>query len=55
MDFIKKNNREVPLYIIAAGLPLIIYFKVQYTGMENMPWFPNQTTWTDFFLYGKSF
>ena len=22
--------------------------------MENLPWFPNRSTWTDFFLYGKS-
>lgn len=54
MDFIKRHKWEVPLYIIAAGLPLIIYFHVQYTGMEGLPWFPNQVTWTDFFLYGKS-
>ena len=54
MDFIRKHKWEVPLYIIAAGLPLIIYFHVQYTGLENLPWFPNQVTWTDFFLYGKS-
>ncbi len=53
-DFIKKQKWEVPLYIIAAGLPLIIYFHAQYTGMESFPWFPNQTVWTDFFLYGKS-
>lgn len=54
MDFIKRHKWEVPLYIIAAGLPLIIYFHTQYTGMENLPWFPNKSTWTDFFLYGKS-
>lgn len=54
MDFIKRHKWEVPLYIISAGLPLIIYFHTQYTGMENLPWFPNKSTWTDFFLYGKS-
>ena len=54
MDFIKRHKWEVPLYIIAAGLPLIIYFYTQYTGLEGMPWFPNQSTWSDFFLYGKS-
>ena len=54
MDFIKKQKWEVPLYIIAAGLPLIIYFHVHHTGMESLPWFPNQKIWTDFFLYGKS-
>ncbi len=54
MDVIKKQKWEVPLYIIAAGLPLIIYFHAQYTGMESLPWFPNQNVWTDFFLYGKS-
>ena len=54
MYFIKKQKWEVPLYMIAAGLPIIIYFHAQYTGMEHLPWFPNQEVWTDFFLYGKS-
>lgn len=52
--FINQHKWEVPLYIIAAGLPLIIYFHTQYIGLEGQAWFPNQTTWTDFFLYGKS-
>ena len=54
MDFIKRHIREVPLYIIAAGLPLITYFHIQYIQFGDFAWFPNQTTWTDFFLYGKS-
>ena len=54
MDFIRKHKWEVPLYIIAAGLPLITYFHIQYIQFGDFAWFPNQTTWTDFFLYGKS-
>ena len=53
-DLIKKHKREVPLYFIAAGLPLITWFHIQYTGMESEAWFPNQSAWIDVFLYGKS-
>ena len=53
-NFIKQHKWEVPLYLFAAGLPLIFYFQIQYTGLEGQAWFPNKTTWTDFFLYGKS-
>lgn len=42
------------MYLIAAGLPLVTYFYIGPTGMEKLPWFPNQSSWTDFFLYGKS-
>lgn len=53
-DFFKRHKLEIPLYIIAAGLPLIVCFHLQFTGLENEAWFPNQSTWIDLFLYGKS-
>lgn len=53
-DFLKTHFWEIPLYLIAAGLPLITFFYVDSPGLEKFAWFPNRNTWIDFFLYGKS-
>ena len=50
----KKEVAGIPLYLTAVGLPLVTYFCFLPTPYTEYPWFPNQDTWLDVFLYGKS-
>ena len=48
-----KKSTGIPVLIIAALLPLTVYFHMESIGFSQYPWFPNQGYWFDWFLFGK--
>ena len=59
---INKNVREqkgsndllLPILIVLAVLPFVIYFKVYQSGLARFDWFGIDDTVTDFYTYYKS-
>lgn len=49
-----KKRAGIPVFLIAALLPLAFYFHIETIEFSQYPWFPNQGYWLDWFLYGKS-
>lgn len=44
----------LPLILILAVLPLVVHLKIVPTGLENYPWFPDESSRGDFFAYWRT-
>lgn len=43
----------IPAVLLCGILPFIVRLHIEEIDLWNYPWFPNQSQWGDFFLYGK--
>lgn len=44
----------LPLILILAVLPMVVHLKIVSTGLENYPWFPDESSRGDFFAYWRT-
>lgn len=49
----KINYLHIPIFLVIGILPLIVLLKVYDPNMSQFPWFSDQTTYDDLFLYYK--
>ncbi len=50
----KKDIAVLPIYFTGILLPMVTSFTFQPVSFSEYPWFPNQDSWLDVFLHGKS-
>ena len=44
----------LPLILILAVLPMVVHLKIVSIGLENYPWFPDESSRGDFFAYWRT-
>lgn len=54
-ESVKYNYYLLPLFFIIAFIPLIVRLHTYKTNLVNFPWFSNDNTAIDLFLYWKSY